>query len=74
MEQATATTDSGKLLLTKEEWAARMKKSGKVFSSHGGDGKRHDKASSKKKKKVDSNACRRCGKMGHWAKDCPNRK
>ena len=74
MEQAIATTDSGKLLLT-EEWAARMKekKSGEA-SSRGGDGKRRSKASSDKKKKVDPNACRRCGKTGHWAKECPNRK
>ena len=64
MEQATATTDSGKLLLT-EEWAARMKekKSGKASSSCGGDGKHHDLASSEKKKKVDPNAYRRCGKQ-----------
>ena len=27
-----------------------------------------------KKKKVDPNACRRCGKTDHWAKECPNRK
>ena len=27
IEQTTATKDSGKLLLTEEEWAARMKKS-----------------------------------------------
>ena len=27
-----------------------------------------------KKKKVDPNAYRRCGKTGHWAKECPNRK
>ena len=67
MEQATATTDSGKLLLTEEEWVARMKKSGKASSSHGGDGKHRGKASSEKKKKVDPNACRRCGKTGHWA-------
>ena len=74
MEQATATTDSGKLLLT-EEWAARMKekKSGEASSSRGGDGKRRGKVSSEKKK-VDPNACRRYGKMGHWAKECPNRK
>ena len=74
MELATATTDSGKLLLTEEEWAARMKakKSGKASSSHDGDGKRRGKASSKQK--VDSNACRHCGKTGHWAKECPNRK
>ena len=77
MEQATATMDSGKLLLTEEEWAARMKekKSGEASSSRGGDGKRRGKASSeKKKKKVDPNACRRCRKTGHWARECPNRK
>jgi hypothetical protein len=77
MEQATATTDSCKLLLTEEEWAARMKekKSREASSSRGGDGKRHDKASSeKKKKKIDPNACQRCGKTGHWAKECLNRK
>ena len=67
MEQAIATTDSDKLLLTEEEWAAWMKekKSEEASSSHGGDGKRHGKTSSKQKKKVDPNACRRCGKMGH---------
>ena len=72
MEQTTATTDSGKLLLTEEEWAAR-KKSGEASSSRGGDGKRRGKASSEKKQ-VDPNACRRCGKMGHWARECPSRK
>ena len=49
-----------------------MNKSEKASSSHGGDGKRHSKASSEKK--VDPNACRRCGKTGHWTKECPNRK
>ena len=74
MEQATAMTDNGKLLLTKER-AIQMKKSEESPSNHGGDGKRHGKASSeKKKKKVDPNACRLSGKMGHWAKECPNRK
>jgi len=76
MEQATATTDSDKLLLTEEEWAARMMKSREASSSRGGDGKHRGKASSekKKKKKVDPNACRRCGKTGHWVKECSNRK
>ena len=74
LEQATATKDSGKLLLTEEEWTARSN-SGKVASSsRGGDGKRRGKASSEKKKQVDPNACRRYGKMGHWARECPNRK
>jgi hypothetical protein len=75
MEQATATTDSGKLLLTKEEWAARMKekKSGEASSSHGGDGKRRSKASLEKKK-IDPNTYRRCRKTCHWAKECPSRK
>ena len=66
LEQATATKDIGKLLLTEEEWAA-CRNSGVASSSHGGDGKRRDKASlekkkKKKKKKVEPNACRRCGK------------
>ena len=69
LEQATATKDSGKLLLTEEEWAAR-RNSGVASSSRGGDGKRRGKASLEKKKKIDPNAYRRCGKMGHWAKEC----
>ena len=73
LEQATATKDIGKLLLTKEEWAARMN-SGVASSSRGGDGKRRGKASSEKKKQVDPNAYRRYGKTGHWAWECPNRK
>jgi len=73
MEQATTMKDSGKLLLTEEEWAAR-RNSEEASSSHGGDGKRRGKASLEKKKKVDPNTCRCCGKTGHWAKECPNRK
>ena len=49
MAQATATKDSGKLLLTEEEWTAR-RNSREASSSRGGDGKRRDKASSVKKK------------------------
>ena len=73
LEQVTTTKDSGKLPLTEKEWAAR-RNSGVASSSRGGDGKRRSKASSEKKKQVDPNACRRCGKMGHWARECPNRK
>ena len=72
--QATATKDSGKLLLMEEEWAAQRNSRKAASSSHGGDGKHRGKASLEKKKKVDPNVYRRCGKIGHWAKECPNRK
>ena len=65
LEQATATKDSGKLVLTEEEWAARRNSGKAASSSRGGDGKRRGKASSKKKKKVDPNAYWHYGKMGH---------
>ena len=65
LEQATATNDSGKLLLTEEEWAARRNSGKATSSSRSGDGKRRGKASSKKKKQIDPNSCRCCGKMGH---------
>ena len=63
LEQATATKDSGKILLIEEEWATWRNSGKAASSSRGGDGKRRGKASSEKKKKVDPNACRRCGKM-----------
>ena len=61
--------------MTEEEWIARMreKRSREASSSHGGDGKHHDKTSSEKKKKVDPNVYQCCGKTGYWAKECPNR-
>ena len=74
LEQATIMMDNGKLLLIEEEWATQ-RNSREASSSRGSDGKRRSKASlEKKKKKVDPNVCRRCGKTGHWAKECPNRK
>ena len=69
--QATTMKDIRKLLLTEEEWAAQRNSGKAASSSHSGDGKRRGKASSEKKR-VDPNACRRCGKTGHWAKECPN--
>ena len=64
LEQVTAMKDSGKLLLTEEEWAARRNSRKAASSSRGGNGKRHGKTSSKKKQ-IDPNACRCCGKIGH---------
>ena len=74
LEQATAMKDNRKLLLTEEEWVARRNFGKAASSSRGGDGKRRGRASSEKKKQVDLNACRRCWKMGHWARECPNHK
>ncbi|XP_066323313.1 uncharacterized protein [Miscanthus floridulus] len=73
LEQAIGMKDSGKLLLTKEEWAARRNSEKAASSSHGGDGKRRGKASLEKKQ-VNPNVYRRCRKMGHWARECPNHK
>ncbi|CAA0814359.1 Unknown protein [Striga hermonthica] len=66
VETATITT-SGKLLLTEEEWAARMRerRPGEGSSNRGGYGKRRCKAPQKKK---DGNNAR------HWARDCKNPK
>ncbi|XP_066311348.1 uncharacterized protein [Miscanthus floridulus] len=74
LEMATATKDSDKLLLTEEEWTTRRNSRKIASSSCSGDGKRRGKVSSVKKKQVDPNACRRCRKIGHWARECPNRK
>ena len=74
LEQAIATKDSGKLLLMEEEWATRRNSRKAASSSRGGDGKHRGKASLEKKKQVDPNAYRRCGKVGHWARECPNHK
>ena len=73
-----------KLLLTEEEWTTRMKekrRSGEGSSRGGGDrggGKQQGKgpADKKKGKKKFSNpnACCKCGKVGHWAHEFPERK
>lgn len=67
-----ATTVDDKLLLMEEEWAAQLKKTGEAYSSRGGNGKHRGEASLQKK--VDPNACQRCGKTGQRSAQIASRR
>jgi hypothetical protein len=86
-DRASTEKEKPKQLLTEEEWSARMKEKRKTregSSRGGGDcgggngGKQRGKAPAEKKrgkkKFSDPNACRKCGEVGHWARQCPNKK
>ena len=74
MEQATATTDSDKLLLTKK-WAAWMeKKSEKASSSHGSDGKRVARLLRRRRRRSTPTPAGAKGRRAIGVKECPNRK
>jgi hypothetical protein len=75
----------GKLLLTEEQWLDRYKQkdgdSGRGGANSGGRGKRRGKPRGRGGKGTpkgrnysgrasQDDECRRCGKKGHWAKDC----
>jgi hypothetical protein len=75
--------EGGKLLLTEEEWTARLREkrrsregSSKSGGGRGGDKQRGKQSTDKQKKKkgYDPNAYRKYGKSEHWAKECPGKK
>jgi hypothetical protein len=85
-EASTSLQQDGKLYLTEEEWDARRKKheaenhSGRGARGDGagkgrGRGRGHDRgrggsSSTWSSSKPTGDECRRCGKMGHWAREC----
>ena len=84
-DEPVGATGGGQLLLTKQQWRARMNKhDGSSGSSGGGGncrnkGRGHDGTRDKPQGgngggAARDNKCRYCGKPGHWARDCRKKK
>jgi len=75
-EAPARTTAGGQLLLTEEQWAARLRerKQGEgssVSRSSGKGGVRGWRCGKDGgDRAADKDRCRNCGKIGHWARDC----
>jgi hypothetical protein len=88
VEPVPAHTTGDKLLLTEEQWVERYKKksteSGRGGSGSGGRGKGHgrgrghgsndSRGGSSSTRLPPDDPCPRCGKKGHWARDCRGKK
>ena len=85
-EAPARTTAGGQLLLTEEQWAARLRErkqgEGSSVSGSGGGGGARGRRRGKPRWKAegagkedgdraaDKDRCRNCDKIGHWARDC----
>jgi hypothetical protein len=83
-DEPVGVTSGGQLLLTEEQWRARMKGNDASSGSGGGGGNRrdkgrgrdgaHDKPRGGNGGTARDDECRYSGKLGHWARDCHKKK
>jgi hypothetical protein len=83
-DEPVGVTNGCQLLLTEEQWRARMKGNDGSSGSGGGGGNRrdkgrgrdgaHDKPRGGSAGAARDDECRYCGKLGHWARDCRKKK
>jgi len=85
-EEETGSRASGKLLLSEEEWFARLKLRDGAGASSSSTSRSHDRGRGRGRggrgqsaqggggRGVSHDTCRYCGLVGHWAKDCRKKK